>query len=143
MNKKAELFKAFLEERKISVFRMLEIPNDELGTVVFNTNISVDGQNLETNVILDNSIYGLIRIRVAANAMKAENEVALVKAINEINAKYKVFKYYFIADGTLILDSCFLNRPDQLDPEMIFTVMDVIVKHLADDYKNIMKAIWG
>lgn len=143
MNKKAELFKAFLDERNMTMFQMVEVPNDPLNTVVFRSNIDVEGQRLMTLVILDSSIYGIIRLRVAEGALKASNETALVKAINEINAKYKVFKYYFAEDGALVLDACIPARPDEVDPEMIFTVLDVIVKHLADDYKNIMKTIWA
>lgn len=143
MNKKAELFKTFLDERNISVFQMIEVPNDQLDTVVFRSNIDVEGQKLITLVILDNSIYGMIRVRVAEGALKADNETAMVKAINAINAKYKVFKYYFAEDGALVLDACVLSRPDEVDPEMIFTTMDVIVKHFADDYRTIMKTIWA
>lgn len=143
MNKKAELFKAFLDERKINVFQMLEVPNDQLNTVVFRSNIEVEGQKLETVLLLDNSIYNIIRVRVADGALKAANEVALIKAINEMNAKYKVFKYYFVEGGNLILDACVPSRAGEIDPEMLLTVMDVIVKHLAEDYKEIMKTIWA
>lgn len=143
MNKKAELFKVFLDERKINVFQMLEVPNDQLNTVVFRSNIEVEGQKLETVLLLDNSIYNIIRVRVADGALKAANEVALIKAINEMNAKYKVFKYYFVEGGNLILDACVPSRAGEIDPEMLLTVMDVIVKHLAEDYKEIMKTIWA
>lgn len=143
MNKKAELFQAFLQERNIAVFAAQEIPEDPLNTVVFRSSIQVEGQQLPTLVILDSSIYGMIRVRVANSALKAENEVALVKALNEINAKYKVFKYYFAEDGALILDACVLSRPEEIDAEMIFTTLDVIVRHLEDNYKDVMKLIWA
>lgn len=143
MNKKAELFQAFLQERNIAVFEAQEIPNDSLNTVVFRSSIAVEGQQLPTLVILDSSIYGMIRVRVANAALKAENEASLEKALNAMNAKYKVFKYYFAEDGALILDACVLSRPDAVDCEMIFTTLDVIVKHLEENYKDVMKLIWA
>ena len=85
----------------------------------------------------------MIRVRVANAALKESNEVELVKAINKINAQYKIFKYYFAEDGALILDSYILERPEELDGDMVYTVLDVIVKHLLAEYKNIMKLIWA
>lgn len=142
MNKKAEIFQNYLEERKITAFQVQEL-EDELNTVVFRSNIEVEGQQLPTLVILDSSIYGMIRVRVANAALKEGNEVELVKVVNGLNAQYKVFKYYFADDGALILDCCVLEKVDELDGDMIYTILDVIIKHLQDEYKNIMKKIWA
>lgn len=142
MNKKAEIFQNYLEERKITAFQVQEL-DDELNTVVFRSNIEIEGQQLPTLVILDSSIYGMIRVRVANAALKEGNEVELVKVINALNAQYKVFKYYFADDGALILDSCVLEKNDELDGDMIYTILDVIIKHLQEEYKNVMKKIWA
>jgi len=143
MNKKAELFQAYLQERNINAFQVQEVPNDPLNTVVFRSVIAVEGQELPTLVILDSSIYGMIRVRVANAALKEGNEVELGKAINKLNAQYKIFKYYFAEDGALILDSYVLSKPEEIDGDMIYTVLDVIVKHLLAEYKNIMKQVWA
>ncbi len=143
MNKKAELFQNYLEEKKITCFEMQEIPDDKLNTVVFRSFIEVEGQQLPTLVILDSSIYTMIRVSVANGALKESNKTALIEAINKINAQYKIFKYYFAEDGALILDAYVLNRPEELDGDMIYTVLDVLVKHLQDEYKHIMKLIWA
>ena len=143
MNKKAQIFQEYLQEKNITCFQVQEVPNDELNTVVFRSSIEVEGQQLPTLVITDSSIYTMIRVRVANQALKEGNETALVKAINKINAQYKIFKYYFAEDGALILDSYLLERPEELDGDMVYTVLDIIVKHLLAEYKNIMKAIWA
>lgn len=143
MNKKAELFQAYLQERNINAFQVQEIPDDSFNTVVFRSVIAVEGQELPTVVILDDTIYGIIRVRVANAALKEGNEVELSKAINKFNAQYKIFKYYFAEDGALILDSYVLNKPEEIDGDMISLVLDVIVKHLAAEYKNIMKQVWA
>lgn len=143
MNKKAQIFKDYLDEKKITCFEVQEIKDDPVNTVVFRSTIEVDGQQLPTLIILDSSIYAMIRVRVANAALKEGNETALVKAINELNAKYKIFKYYFADDGALILDSYLLTRTEELDCDMVYTVLDVLVKHLTEDYKTIMKLIWA
>ena len=143
MNKKAQIFQEYLQEKNITCFQVQEVPNDELNTVVFRSSIEVEGQQLPTLVITDSSIYTMIRVRVANQALKEGNEEALIKAINKINAQYKIFKYYFAEDGALILDSYLLEKPEELDGDMVYTVLDIIVKHLLAEYKNIMKAIWA
>ena len=143
MNKKAQIFQEYLEEKKITCFEVQEIENDALNTVVFRSAIDVEGQQLPTLVILDSSIYTMIRVRVANAALKEENKTALVEAINKINSQYKIFKYYFADDGALILDSYILSRQEELDCDMVYTVLDIIVKHLTAEYKNIMKLIWA
>ena len=143
MNKKAQLFQEYLQEKNINCFQVQAVPEDALNTVVFRSSIEVEGQQLPTLVITDSSIYTMIRVRVANQALKEGNEEALIKAINKINAQYKIFKYYFAEDGALILDSYLLEKPEELDGDMVYTVLDIIVKHLLAEYKNIMKLIWA
>ena len=142
LNKKSEAFEAYLEERFINVFEMQEI-HDELNTCVFKSRITVEGQNLVTLIILDNSIYGMVRVMVAENALNQSNEERLRKLVEKYNSSYKMFKYYFAQDGSLILDVCLLEPAEATDGNMIYTVLDVVIKHLEDEYKNIMKAIWA
>ena len=143
MNKKAQIFQEYLQEKNITCFQVHEVPNDELNTVVFRSSIEVEGQQLPTLVITDSSIYTMIRVRVANAALKEGNETELLKAIGKLNSHYKIFKYYFAEDGALILDSYLLEKPEELDGDMVYTVLDIIVKHLLAEYKNIMKAIWA
>ncbi|MDO4179256.1 MAG: hypothetical protein Q4D21_08745 [Phascolarctobacterium sp.] len=142
MNKKAEAFETYLEERFINVFELTEV-HDNLNTCVFKSRIAVDGQNLTTLVILDSSIYGMIRIMVAEKALNENNEQRMRKTIDDLNASYKMFKYYFAQDGSIVLDICLLEQAGTTDGNMIYTVLDVAIKHLEKEYKNIMKNIWS
>lgn len=143
MNKKAEIFQKYLKEKEIKAFQMEEIKDDELKTVVFRSNIEAEGQQLPTMIITDETIYTMFRVQVAAKALREDNEVELIKVINEINAKYKILKYYFAENGDLVLDSCVVSPVDELDGDMVYTILDVIVKHLTSKYRQIMKKIWG
>lgn len=143
MNKKAEIFKKYLDENGIDCFQVDEIAGDELNTVVFRSNIAVEGQQLPTLILADSSIYTVIRVQMAVAALKESNQVELIKTINELNRTYKVFKYYFDANGDLLLDSVIPAPADQLDGDMVYTILDVVVQHITGEYKNLMKKIWG
>ena len=143
MNKKAELFKAYLEENNITCFTVDEV-KDERDTVVFRSTISVEGQQLPTIVILDNSFISTVRVFVAANAVREENEKTLLQLINKLNAQQKIMKHYFAEDGSLVIDYSQTSKADELDSQLLmFVVLEVIVKHLEGQYKEIMKQVWA
>lgn len=142
MNKRAESFEKFLQEKKIECFQVDEIKDDNLDTVIFRSSLNINGQQLPTLVILDNSIYGMIRILVAPKSLNKDNESELRIAINELNRTYKSFKYYFDNEDNLVLDCCVLQGDLEQEGSLIYTMFDVILKHLENEYKNIMQLIW-
>ena len=95
MNNRAEAFKKFLEEKNINSFQVNEFENNEFNTVVFRSNLDIKGQKLPVLVILDDSIYGMIRVFVAAKALNKDNETELRIGINELNKKqlYDIINY--------------------------------------------------
>ena len=142
MNKKAEDFKKYLETKAITCFTVEEIDDDQLNTVVFRSTIEVEGVQLPTIIILDSSIYGMVRVLIAPSALKESNELDLLRQINSTNSKYKVFKYYLGENGELYLESCIVLPKGKSEGDLIYTVLDVIIKHLQDEYKSLMKLIW-
>ena len=144
MNKKAEIFLNYLDEKKIeNVFAIEEMPNDDWESSIFRSNIDIGGNKLPVGVIIDNSIYGMIRILIAPNARTDENELAVLRVVNEYNKKYKSFKYYFDDKGSLVLDICILSAEGERLGDLIYAMFDVIINHLNESYKEIMHAIWA
>ena len=144
MNKKAEIFLNYLDEKKIeNVFAIEEMPNDDWESSIFRSNIDIGGNKLPVGIILDNSIYGMIRILIAPNARTDENELAVLRVVNEYNKKYKSFKYYFDDKGSLVLDICILSAEGERLGDLIYAMFDVIINHLNESYKEIMHAIWA
>lgn len=142
MNKKAELFDAYLKDKKITAFTVDEIKDDPLHTTVFRSHIEVGGARLPTIVILDSSIYAMIRILVAPKALREDNKPALRELMDSYNRQYKPFKYYTDSEGDLVLDTCLLVKAGELDGDMIYTMFGVLIRHLNDSYRDIMKSIW-
>ena len=121
---------------------MEEIANDANSTVVFRTHVGIKGQQLPSALILDNSIFAVIRVQISPQALNPENELALSKVMNEENAKYKPFKLYFNNDGDLLLDVCMVAKDDTVNAEEVLQMYNVIINYLDGSYRTIMKAIW-
>ena len=79
MNKKAEAFKKFIDEKQITCFTIDKLPKDKLNTVVFRSHIDINGQTLATGIIFDSSIYGIIRVQVVNKVVedKAKDKLML------------------------------------------------------------------
>ena len=142
MYSKAVKFEKFLNEKEIKCFQKEEI-KDELETVVFRSFMEVEGQNLPIVVITDRSIYTIIRVQIAGKVVKNHNPEEVLKYVNELNSQYKVFKYFVTEEGDLYLDSCIPSTDEKFDSELIYTVIDVLLKHLLEQYPILMGKIWN
>ena len=74
--------------------------------------------------------------------MKEGNKAKFLEYINDLNRSYKVFKYVAAEDGSLFLDACLPSTNESFDADIVRVVLDVIVDHLTQEYKNIMKEAW-
>ena len=146
MNKKAEAFQHYLEadERRKSAFQIEEVKDDVQNTVVFRSAVIVEGQQLPTLVILDDSVFPIIRIQISPQVKKEDNELVLLRLSNDQNIKYKPFKLYFDASGSLILDVCLLVPGEDYSKlgNEIYAMLEVLLNFLNESYRSIMKEIW-
>ena len=147
MNTKAEVFNKYLEEKEIKAFQVEEIADDAQHTVVYRSHIEVEGQQLPTLVLLDDSVFSMVRVQVAPQALTEENELELQRMASEYNMKFKPFKLYFDRNGDLVLDVCLLT-PGQKEEEFaqlgdeVYGMFDVLIKFLEENYRGWMKKIW-
>ncbi len=145
MNAKAEVFQNYLKEKNLQAFQVQEIEGDQQGTVVFRSHVLVEGQQLPTIVLLDNSVFVMIRVQVSPGARTAENELALLRLANEQNLTFKPFKLYIDGEGSLILDACIIKTGDNFDSlgDEIYGMFDILINFLNEKYRSLMKGIWG
>ncbi|MDR3300592.1 MAG: YbjN domain-containing protein [Candidatus Accumulibacter sp.] len=142
MNPKAEKFSAMLTENKIGVFEISEV-KDELQSVVYRSAMEVGGQRLPVVVIIDQSIFVIVRTIVASNYQDNEKTRAeLERHLNELNGQFKIFKYY-TKENNLILDMCLPASDASFDPNIIRVVLDLAIKHLTEVFPALMEIIWG
>ena len=130
---KATKFDEFLSSNNINCFAKEEIDN-EMHSIVYRAHMEVSSQNLPTMIVLDDSIYTMIQVRVAAGVVNGGNREAVLAHLNELNKKYKVFKYY---------EGCITTTDEGFEAPIIHTVIDVILKHLTEEYPVLMSKVWG
>ena len=147
MNTKAKVFKKYLKEKEIKVFQVEELPEDEHNTVVFSSHIVVEGQQLPTLVILDDSAFSVIRVLILNNALTKDNEMKVMYMANTQNMNYKPFKLFFDRNGALIMDVC-MTTPGEKEKDFetlgdeIYGMLDLVIKFLEENYRQWMKEIW-
>ena len=91
MNLKAQKFSNFINERNINVFQIQDLEGD-MHPVVYRSAMEVGGQNLPTMLVIDDSIYVMLQVRVGAGLVKDSNRAAVMAHMNSLNENYKVFK---------------------------------------------------
>ena len=141
MNKKAKAFQAMLDKGKSTAFTS-EILEDEFHTAVFRSHLLVRGQQMPFMVLLDDSIYTLLRTVIIPQA-ESTNRAELLQYLNGMDQKYKAFKYYADGAGNILLDCCIPATDKKFDPEIIQAIIQVILQELDTDYPEIMKIVWG
>ncbi len=142
MNKKAESFKNYLAENEIKAFIIEEIEDDKNETAIFRTVVIASGQRLPAALIIDKSIFSVIRVQIVPQVLSEENKNRLLQFVNEENFRYKPFKFYFNPAGNLLLDVCIINNNEEIDGREISLIFNVINNYLNDSYRDLMKAIW-
>ena len=147
MNVKAEAFQNYLNEKKIEAFQSENVPDDAQNTTIFRSHIVVEGQQLPTLVILDDSVFSMIRVQISPKAQTEENELKVLKLAYEQNLKFKPFKLYFDPAGSLILDVCLLTPGQAAEDfgdlgDKVYGMLDVLINFLNENYRPIMKEVW-
>lgn len=139
-NEKALKFQEFLIENNISVFSS-ETVDDDYQTVIFRSRIETRGQLLPMAIFIDTSIFTIIRTQIVTGIEK-ERAAKIKEYLNELNAEYKIFKYYLREDGTVYLDVCLPFVDETFDSKMVQLMLSVIVQHLEKVYADVMAKVW-
>lgn len=143
MNKKAESFKEFLDNAKIGVFAVEEVADDALNSVIFRSHLDISGNQLPTIVVLDDSVYAMIRILIAPKVEDGQHAEKVRALLNDFNKQFKVFKYYLDDNNAIVLDLCLVTPGDKIEGELVYAMFDLVINHLNESYKNLMNAVWG
>lgn len=142
MNIKAQKFSNYLKENEMQMFQEQEVQS-EMNPVVYHSYVEVAGQNLPTMLVIDDSIYVMLQVRIAASVVKESNKAAVMELINKMNGQFKVFKYYVDEEGSIIVESCIPTTDNEFVPGLVHAVIDVVVRHLNETNSETMKAVWA
>ena len=140
MNKKAEQLQKFFEEQKITGFQVHELQDDE-HSVVFNSNLVVDGNQLPFGIRITDTAINQIQIRVAENVPDDKMQ-AVLELINKYNRNFKVSRVHVAPNKELVMEIWPVDKPDELDGSRYTFFISIIQQQLAGCYKEIMKTLW-
>lgn len=72
MNSEASKFATYLKENNVDSFKFEEL-HDEHDSVIFRTSVILYGQSIPLGVIIDDTIYAMIRVNIAVRAVTDAN----------------------------------------------------------------------
>lgn len=140
INKKAAAFKQYLEKEQIKGFSPVDLEDNE---VAFASGVMTNGQRVPFEILTDTSIYTIIRFHMGEEVVNERNRDAVIQYTLDMNRSFKVFKYMITEDGAVVLDAVVPSYSDEFSPKLVLDVLDVVVDHVRNTYKDLMKVIWG
>lgn len=143
MNSKAESFKKYVEENQPGVFQIEEIEGDEQQAVVFRSTVSINRQQLPLIVVIDSSVFTIIRVQIVPRVFDGEPPASLHNFINQQNLGYKPFKFFFNEMGDLMLESCLLFTGEDVRSEEVYLFFNAIINYLNENYRKFMQLVWS
>ncbi len=140
-NEKALKFRDFIMDNDINVFST-ETIDDDYNTVVFRSRIEAKGQLLPMAIFIDTSVFTIIRTQVASGIAKSKIQ-KLEEYLNDLNSRYKIFKYYLSQNGSIYLDICLPFVDETFDSKMVQLMLRILVEHLEEIYEDLMAQVWA
>lgn len=139
-NKKEVVFDDFLQTEHLDCFEK-NVVGDEDGTIVYRSYVQTNNGDIPVFVMLDNTIYSVVRFVVGPHVVTADNRLNILDFINKENAKYKSFKYYVEdEDQTLYLDVVHMAGTGSFEPALIYVLMRQVVEYLPTVEGELLKA---
>ena len=130
---KAEKFDQFMKEHDVSGFHREEY-DDQFRTVIYFSGLQAAGQQQFVQVLLNDSIYGMIKVLVGHKVVNDENREKVLEYVNQLNQRLEAFKYVVTPDGNLELDCSLVSNDERFDPELIIVMLlNVIQPHLESE----------
>lgn len=140
---KAEKFDRFMQEREVGGFHKEEY-DDQFHTVVYFSGMETAGQKQFVQVLLNDSIYGMIKVLVGHKCVNEENRAKVLEYLNELNHRFGAFKYIVTPDGNLELDCSLVANDETFDPEVIMVMLlNVIQPHLESELLRLPAVVGG
>ena len=139
---KAKAFREYLEKEQITGVELHEA--GEAGqTKVFRSNFPVRGQNLPFMVLIDDSVYTLIQVEIAAQVVTEEKKAKVLAYLNDLNDQYRMLKYNSDAGGNVLLTCSVPSGVRGFDPALLVALLNQIQGHLNAVYPSIMSELWA
>ena len=138
---KVAAFQKYLEENKISGFGLQDFQND-VHAQAFRSNLQVEGTSLPFMILLDDSVYTMLQVQVAAGLAQGDNREKIGSFLNDLNEQYRMLKFSADAAGNVRLPCCIPPGVQHLGPALIVAILNQLPGLLTATYPEIMKHLW-
>lgn len=139
---KAKVFRDYLEKEQITGVEMHEA-GEGGQTKVFRSNFPVRGQSLPFMILIDDSVYTLIQVEIAAQVVTEEKKARFLAYLNDLNDQYRMLKYNSDAGGNVLLTCSVPSGVRGFDPALLVALLNQIQGHLNAVYPAIMRELWA
>ena len=142
MNSEAIKFATYLENNNVDSFNVEELADDH-NSVIFRSSFIVHGQYIPMGIIIDDTIFAIIRVNIAVRAVTDDNYFEIFNLIMRLNNKSKLFKYYLTPDLSIILDICVPYEEGHIPCELLHRLVFVAAQELETRYRDFMELLFG
>lgn len=142
MNREAAKFATYLKNNNVDSFNVEELA-DEHNSVIFRSSFIVHGQYIPMGIIIDDTIFAIIRVNIAVRAVTDDNYFEIFNLIMRLNNKSKLFKYYLTPDLSIILDICVPYEEGHIPCELLHRLVFVAAQELETRYRDFMELLFG
>lgn len=140
-SRKVAAFQKYLEENKISGFGLQDFQND-VHAQAFRSNLQVEGTNLPFMILLDDSVYTMLQVQVAAGLAQGDKREKICSFLNDLNEQYRMLKFSADAAGNVLLTCCIPAGVPHFEPALVIAILNQIQGLLTATYPEIMKHLW-
>lgn len=142
MNSEAAKFATYLKNNNVDSFNVEELA-DEHNSVIFRSSFIVHGQYIPMGIIIDDTIFAIIRVNIAVRAVTDDNYFEIFNLIMRLNNKSKLFKYYLTPDLSIILDICVPYEEGHIPCGLLHRLVFVAAQELETRYRDFMELLFG
>ena len=137
-DKKLEEFRKYVEDNKITGFRVDEWP---VGGHVVRSLLPVGDQNLPFGILFDDSVYAIIQIQLGSGMATGENAKKIYGVLNTLNDNYRMLKFSIDVSGNVLLDCVVASGLPNFEPALVIAILNSIQEELNAHYGEIMDAL--
>lgn len=138
---KIAAFQKYIEDNNIHGFALQDFRN-AVHAQAFRSNLAVEGQNLPFMILLDDSVYTILQVQIAASIARGEKREKICAYLNDLNEQYRMLKYTADAAGNVLLTCCIPAGVPHFEPALVIAILNQIQGHLNAVYPEIMKKLW-
>ena len=116
--------------------------NGETYAQAFRSNLQVEGTSLPFMILLDDSVYTMLQVQVAAGLAQGDKREKICSFLNDLNEQYRMLKFSADAAGNVLLTCCIPAGVPHFEPALVIAILNQIQGLLTATYPEIMKHLW-